>query len=271
MRRCARVRPYRRRRPGWNGSWGGARPTGNPVLVWFHGGGFTSGSGGWDWYDGARLADVGNVVVVTANYRVGPLGYLSLPRIGAGNLGAQDQAAVLRWVRDNIVSFGGDPRAVTVGGQSAGSYSALFLAVDPATGGSSTVCSCRAAPRGAEPGQALRALPVEHLLSAYGGAALGHRAGTGADLRHGRHRVRRGRLPEGLAAVHAILGLTDGLPRPLPQHPRRPYALRDVGRRGGRQQTALTDGGTARAYVQCGTNQRGRIRSERQILHISAA
>ena len=95
-----------------------------PVLVWFHGGGFTSGSGGWDWYDGALLATLGDMVVVTANYRVGPLGYLYLPAIGADNLGTQDQGAVLRWVQDNIAEFGGDPRNLTAGGQSAGAYSA---------------------------------------------------------------------------------------------------------------------------------------------------
>jgi carboxylesterase type B len=109
-----------------------------PVLVWFHGGGFTSGSGGWDWYDGARLAALGDMVVVTANYGVGPLGYLYLPDIGADNLGLQDQFVVLRWVRDNIAGFGGDPRNVTVGGQSAGAYSALALAVDEKTTGLAT-------------------------------------------------------------------------------------------------------------------------------------
>jgi para-nitrobenzyl esterase len=51
-------------------------PAPRPVLVWFHGGGFTSGSGGWDWFDGARLAVLGDIVVVMANYRVGPLGYV---------------------------------------------------------------------------------------------------------------------------------------------------------------------------------------------------
>jgi para-nitrobenzyl esterase len=105
-----------------------------PVLVWFHGGGFTSGSSGWDWYDGARLAALGNIVVVTANYRVGPLGVLWLPDIGADNLGVQDQGAVLRWVKDNIAAFGGDPETLTVGGQSAGAYSTFQLAVDPETG-----------------------------------------------------------------------------------------------------------------------------------------
>jgi carboxylesterase type B len=57
----------------------GTTPSALPVLVWFHGGGFTSGSGGWDWYDGRNLAAAGPIVVVTANYRLGPIGYLYLP------------------------------------------------------------------------------------------------------------------------------------------------------------------------------------------------
>ena len=164
-----------------------------PVLVWWHGGGFTSGSGGWGWYDGGRLAALGDIVVVTANYRVGPLGYLYLPEIGAANVGPQDQAAVLRWVQDNIASFGGDPRTVTVGGQSAGAYSALSLALDPATNGSITRVLLQSGPFGLNPqdphqaaenaeaylrlldipagtdtAKALRALPAEQLLDAYG-------------------------------------------------------------------------------------------------------
>ncbi|WP_330280906.1 carboxylesterase/lipase family protein [Streptomyces sp. NBC_00588] len=164
-----------------------------PVLVWWHGGGFTSGSGGWDWYDGARLAALGDIVVVTANYRVGPLGYLYLPEIGAANLGCQDQAAVLRWFRDNIASFGGDPRAVTVGGQSAGAYSSLMLALDPATNASITQVLLESGPFGLAPqdqhqatenaaaflrlldipdgtdyGKALRALPAGQVVDAYG-------------------------------------------------------------------------------------------------------
>lgn len=164
-----------------------------PVLVWWHGGGFTSGSGGWDWYDGARLAALGDIVVVTANYRVGPLGYLYLPEIGAANLGPQDQAAVLRWVQDNIASFGGDARTVTVGGQSAGAYSSLMLALDPATNASITRVLLQSGPFGLDPqeahqaaenagaylrllgipagtdtARALRALPAEQLLDAYG-------------------------------------------------------------------------------------------------------
>jgi para-nitrobenzyl esterase len=105
-----------------------------PVLVWFHGGAWTTGSGGWDWFDGRKLAAAGDIVVVTANHRLGPLGYLYLPEAGVENLGVQDQAAVLAWVQDNIAAFGGDPDNVTVGGQSAGAFAALYHAVAPATG-----------------------------------------------------------------------------------------------------------------------------------------
>jgi hypothetical protein len=139
-----------------------------------------------------RLAALGDIVVVTANYRLGPLGYLYLPEIGAANLGPQDQAAVLAWVRDNIASFGGDPRNVTVGGQSAGAYSALSLALDPRTSGLVTRVLLQSGPfglrrrtRGTRPrtpkpicgcsmcrrsgcAKKLRTLPVEQLLSAYG-------------------------------------------------------------------------------------------------------
>ncbi|WP_041823699.1 carboxylesterase/lipase family protein [Streptantibioticus cattleyicolor] len=167
-------------------------PVRRPVLVWFHGGGFTSGSGGWDWYDGGRLAALGDIVVVTANYRLGPLGYLWLPGIGAENAGCLDQGAVLRWVRDNIEAFGGDPGRVTVGGQSAGAFSALHLAVDPATaplvhqvvaesgpwdlapqepaeadGAAADFLRILGVEGDADPGAALRARPVEELLAGY--------------------------------------------------------------------------------------------------------
>ena len=174
--------------------WVPIEPSGapkRPVLLWFYGGGFTSGSGGWDWYDGARLAALGDIVVVTANYRVGPFGYLYLPEIGADNLGVQDQIAALHWVRDNIAAFGGDPGAITVGGQSAGAYSALNLAVAPETrdllhrviaqSGAWTeplekakaIETAAAYLRvlgiddAADPGKQLRALPVERLLDGY--------------------------------------------------------------------------------------------------------
>ncbi len=112
----------------------GAADNPRPVLLWLHGGGFTSGSGGWDWYDGARLAALGDIVVVTANYRLGPLGFLQLPEIGSDNLGLRDQAHALRWLAADVAAFGGDPELITVGGQSAGAFSALALALDPETG-----------------------------------------------------------------------------------------------------------------------------------------
>jgi para-nitrobenzyl esterase len=169
----------------------GARP--RPVLVWFHGGAWVTGSGGWDWYAGDRLAAAGDIVVVTANYRLGPLGYLWLPEEGADNLGNRDQAAVLAWVHETIGAFGGDPRAVTVGGQSAGSYSAMGLALDPATSGYVHQLLLQSGPWGApgrQPGDAaaitaeylrllsirqdentgtaLRSVPVQELLGAVG-------------------------------------------------------------------------------------------------------
>ena len=101
------------------------------VLVFLHGGGYTNGSGGLPWYDGQLLAERGHMVVVTANYRLGALGFAYLAELaddmGAGNLGLRDQLAALRWVRDHVAEFGGDPDRVTVAGQSAGAYSILAL------------------------------------------------------------------------------------------------------------------------------------------------
>ncbi|MEV5594652.1 carboxylesterase family protein [Streptomyces sp. NPDC052496] len=208
-----------------------APDAGRPVLVWFHGGGFTSGCGGWDWYDGARLAALGDLVVVTANYRVGPLGWLFLPEAGVANLGLQDQAAALRWVHENIAAFGGDPGRITVGGQSAGAYAALSLAVaeptrglvrrvvaqsgpwgmppqDPAAAAETTADFLRlldVPDKAAVPGneaaalRELRALPVERLLAAY--------ARLAAD------RARPGRLAP---PMYPVLGGT-GLPVALRQ------------------------------------------------------
>ena len=90
-----------------------------PVMVWIHGGAFTGGSG--KTYDGRWLVSRGDVIVVTINYRLGTLGFLAHPALGppgdVGNYGLQDQQAALRWVRDNIADFGGDPDKVTVAGR----------------------------------------------------------------------------------------------------------------------------------------------------------
>jgi para-nitrobenzyl esterase len=112
-----------------------------PVLVFLHGGGFTEGSGSVAVYDGTQLAKKG-LVVVTINYRVGVLGFLAHPELTAesghhasGNYGLLDQVAALRWVRQNIGAFGGDPNNVTVAGQSAGAISVYLLTASPlATG-----------------------------------------------------------------------------------------------------------------------------------------
>ncbi|WP_406492953.1 carboxylesterase family protein [Streptomyces sp. NBC_00846] len=98
-----------------------------PVMVWFHGGGFSSGAGLMDWYDGGALATEGDVVVVSVNYRLGALGYLCLDGVAEGNLGLYDQLEALRWVKANIAAYGGDPADVTVFGQSAGALSILLL------------------------------------------------------------------------------------------------------------------------------------------------
>lgn len=108
-----------------------------PVLVWIHGGGFNSGSGAIPIYDGRVLAARG-IVVVTINYRVGVFGFLAHPdltREAAGgsnaNFGLQDMIAALKWVRGNITAFHGDPKAVTIAGQSAGAMAVHELIASP--------------------------------------------------------------------------------------------------------------------------------------------
>src|SRR5262249_36472627 len=108
-----------------------------PVMVWIPGGGFRGGSSSVEIYDGAELAKKG-VVLVSFNYRLWKFGFLALPELSqesehhvSGNYGLLDQIAALRWVRDNISGFGGDPDNVTIFGQSAGSYSTNYLMSSP--------------------------------------------------------------------------------------------------------------------------------------------
>jgi para-nitrobenzyl esterase len=110
---------------------------GRPVMVWIHGGGFTSGSGSVFLYRGGNLVRNGDAVVVTINYRLGALGFLGLPGPDGslGNWGLYDQVAALRWVRDNITAFGGDPENVTVFGESAGAISVVALLAAPTASG----------------------------------------------------------------------------------------------------------------------------------------
>ncbi|MCB1216179.1 carboxylesterase family protein [bacterium] len=112
-----------------------------PVLVYLHGGAFIYGSGSQQAYDGSALAARG-LVVVTLNYRMGALGFLAHPELSAssptltsGNYGLLDQLAALRWVRNNISAFGGDPGNVTLMGESAGAVSVCTLMSSPLSNG----------------------------------------------------------------------------------------------------------------------------------------
>ena len=110
-----------------------------PVMVWIHGGGYYAGSSAL--YDPSRLAANGDIVAVTFNYRLGPFGFLYLKDIAGdsgafdSNLATRDQIAALRWVRDNIATFGGDPQQVTIFGESAGGTSITNLLASPAARG----------------------------------------------------------------------------------------------------------------------------------------
>jgi para-nitrobenzyl esterase len=108
-----------------------------PVMLWIHGGGNTIGSA--DFYDGSALASRHGLVVVTVNYRLGPLGWLrhaalregATPSEQSGNFGNLDHVAALEWVRENVAAFGGDPGNVTIFGESAGGRDVLALLVSP--------------------------------------------------------------------------------------------------------------------------------------------
>ena len=112
-----------------------------PVLVYFYGGGFQAGAADEPRYDGASMAKRG-IVAITVNYRLGPFGFLAHPELtresphrASGNYGLLDQAAALRWVRKNVAAFGGDPKRITIGGESAGSYSVSAQMASPLSRG----------------------------------------------------------------------------------------------------------------------------------------
>jgi para-nitrobenzyl esterase len=123
--------------------WTGAKSAveNRPVMVWIYGGGYNSGSGSQAMYDGEALAKKG-AVVVTLNYRLGVFGFFSYPELtresdrrGAGNFGVMDSIAALQWVQKNIAAFGGDPKRVTIFGESAGAgIVANLMTVPQATG-----------------------------------------------------------------------------------------------------------------------------------------
>jgi len=119
--------------------WTGAKSASEkrPVMVWIYGGGYKTGSGSQPDYDGEALAKKG-AVVVTINYRLGVFGFFSYPELtresdrrGAGNFGLLDSIAALQWVQKNIAAFGGDPKRVTIFGESAGAGLVANLMVSP--------------------------------------------------------------------------------------------------------------------------------------------
>ena len=113
-----------------------------PVMVWLHGGGYTNGNGiEQDGYKGENLARKGNIVFVSINHRLGPLGFSDLSGVGgekymnSGNVGTLDMVAALKWVNKNIANFGGDPDNVTIMGQSGGGAKVCVLTAMPAAKG----------------------------------------------------------------------------------------------------------------------------------------
>jgi para-nitrobenzyl esterase len=179
--------------------WTGAKTAQEkrPVLVYFYGGGFVAGDGSEPRYDGEALAKQG-IVTVTVNYRLGVFGFMAHPELtkespnhASGNYGLLDQAAAIRWVRQNIAAFGGDPQHITIGGESAGSFSVSAQMASPlakdllvgAIGESGSLLGLQPLPTLAEAEQtgvafatsvgatslaALRALPAQQLLEATG-------------------------------------------------------------------------------------------------------
>ncbi len=113
-----------------------------PVMVFVHGGGFVGGSGSSPTYEGRALSAAQDVIVVTLNYRLGPLGFLSHAALSseaqgspASNFGLLDQQAALSWLRDNIAAFGGDPQNLTLFGESAGGISVCYQLLSPSAAG----------------------------------------------------------------------------------------------------------------------------------------
>lgn len=184
--------------------WTGAKAAGEkrPVMVWIYGGGYYTGSGSQAMYDGEALAEKGGVVV-TFNYRLGAFGFFSHPELtkesdrrGAANFGVMDSIAALEWVRKNIARFGGDPKRVTIFGESAGAGMVANLMTIPtakglfvrAIGESSAWSTARIAPLltlaeaeqggeklaaalGAKTLAELRATPAETILKAQRGSS----------------------------------------------------------------------------------------------------
>lgn len=189
-----------------------------PVMVWIPGGAFVYGAGQLQLYNGSRLAANGHVVVVNVTYRLGVFGGLDLSELGDGfddNLALRDQIAALRWVRDNIAAFGGDPDRVTVFGESAGATSVLALLTSPAADGlfARAIAQSPALPLIADrETRARRAHRFLHLL----GRDVGHvKSAPQRELRRAAGQLQ----VESAAQTPALaFGLTHGVDL-LPQHP----------------------------------------------------
>jgi len=201
----------------WTPAIGGGR---RPVMVWLHGGGYATGSPGMIPYDGANLAAKHDVVLVSITHRLNAFGFLYLAEIGgekfagASNAGMKDIIAGLEWIRDNVASFGGDPRNVTIFGQSGGGAKVSTLLGMPAarglfhraiaqSGSAVTSMAANVATRNAEAYierlglksnqlDELQKLPMEQLLG-----ALAARPSTGS----GRADAGRGAGPGGGAST----------------------------------------------------------------------
>ncbi|MFM2278594.1 MAG: hypothetical protein RLZZ444_825 [Pseudomonadota bacterium] len=131
-----------------------------PVLVFIHGGAFMTGGGSLACYDGELLARNTGCVVVNVTYRLGPLGFLSQPGFAPANLGIHDQIAALRWIGQAIDAFGGDPKEITVCGQSAGGFSIAVLLANPTCKGLFKRAILMSAPLGLKLRKAEEAPPV---------------------------------------------------------------------------------------------------------------
>ncbi|WKD36385.1 carboxylesterase/lipase family protein [Streptomyces xanthophaeus] len=164
-----------------------------PVIVWMHGGAYSQGTG--TQFGGRTMADLTQSVVVSINYRLGQLGYLALPELGrenalrSGSFGLMDQLAALRWTRENIGAFGGNPGSVTISGQSAGSGSVCALLAAPPAAGlfhravlQSGPCTLLGTPDSADAEQQARSFAERAGCTASAGVAACLRAASGAAL-----------------------------------------------------------------------------------------
>lgn len=163
----------------WTGAAGASEK--RPVMVWTYGGGFTGGAGSEPRYDGEELARKG-AVIVTLNYRLGPFGFLAHPELSkesghkaSGNYGLMDFVATLKWVQKNIAAFGGDPRNVTIMGESAGGIMVGATVASPEAKGLFV--------RAISESAGYMGMGMGHTATLESAEAVGAKAGTLAELR----------------------------------------------------------------------------------------